>query len=172
MYVKELNTSHFTSLPKQFGARHFPKNPMQQFCNKPISWNEYLEKDGPEIYGEFYDKGFSQELIQPSSRMIYPGERIKFVFKSKCQHFSIPPHEQYVLLLVVDGSTRIPFEEESGKIWICETMINPGTRNIAVHYVDTLDNSNAKGIGVQKYKSSVGRTGMSFKGLCRWDVAS
>ena len=176
-FYRKFKPEFFTSSAEQFRERHFPKDAADQHCHPSLTWNEYifLSAQAPVLYDEFRGFGFSDRDIRPAAKTVQAGLPVIFELTTKCEHYTIPPHKQHVLVLYVDGVEIGLFEvDPAGKKWTCraggDILRRPGAE-VQVHYVDTIDGAPAVGLGWAEYARRKGRSGRTFRGLCMWKVA-
>ena len=113
-YHKKFSPECFTSSVEEFGRRHFPQNPEDQFIANPLSWEEFItmelrEGKRPTVCGGFKEEGFFEDSISPKlSRLddeviAQYGGRLTFSFTKTCQHVKVDLSKERLYIVTMEG---------------------------------------------------------------------
>ncbi|KAG5342685.1 hypothetical protein C0989_010653 [Termitomyces sp. Mn162] len=174
VYQQRFSPMWFTSSPREFGRTHFPEDPSYQLLSEddggPVSWEDYImEPAGPIVFKDFYRLNLWPTALQPSTSTIRGGTRVVFYVFKRCEHMSTNELDNYVYMISV-GNDQVPLEVVAEGGWGADVYIPRGSGEVSLFYVTTVNGQDAKGIGVRKLRSALGRTAMSFGGLAKWTV--
>ncbi|KAJ8076483.1 hypothetical protein AAF712_000158 [Marasmius tenuissimus] len=175
-YHPKFNPSWFISSNAEFGKRHYPEDPGYQLLTDEeggaVSWEDYIMvPEGPVIFTDFHDQNFSPHYLQPDVKYVQGGSNVSFHLFKHCEHMSTADADNYVFFLNTPGDTRTPLRSNTEGGWSATVYIPPGAGGeVSIFYVKEVNGQDAKGLGVQGFNASMGRTAMAFGGLCRWTV--
>lgn len=194
-YQKCFNPSMFTMSNDQFGLKHFPKDPAQQFREdgRVMSWEEFC-RGGPDggmerltVFGGCYDKhGIDELSFQPPQKHIrvrgVPGtQRVQFLFSTVCDHWDSVKKgigRPYTYVLSVggrDGRERknIPFRTNGRHWWLDIETRDLGCvgQTLNLYAVTSVGGQEGRGLTLREYEQAVGRKGMGFGGVAAWQLA-
>ena len=193
-YVKAFNPSQFTMSNNQFGLKHYPKDPAQQFREdeRIMGWEEFCRgglDGGAErltVYGGCVDThGIDEMTIQPPQKHIrlrgVPGtQRVQFLFSSLCEHYDpikLGKGRPYVYVLAVggrDGRDRknIPFRTNGRHWWLDLELRDLGCmgQSINLYAVTSIGGLDGHGLTIRDFEQAAGRKGMGFGGVAGWQL--
>ncbi|KAG6841900.1 hypothetical protein C0991_005630 [Blastosporella zonata] len=174
IYQQRFDARWFTSSPREFGRTHFPEDPSYQLISDddsgPVSWEDYImEPAGPTIFVDFYNLDLWPTALLPSTRTVQGGTRVFFSVFKRCEHMSTADSDNFVYLISV-GNERVALEVNSEGGWGADVYIPEGSSEVSLFYVTTVNNQDAKGIGIRALKNALGRAAMTFGGLAKWSV--
>lgn len=171
-YTQSFSPRFFTSSTAEFGKRHYPTDPSYQLLSEelggPVSWEDYiLAPEGPQLFRDFYAVNLSPEFLQPASQHLKKGQPASFHIFKRCQHMSTAEEDNYAYFLHHDNS-QIPLQRNAEGGWSVTIPIIRG--DVKLCHLQTLNGRDAKGITIQQFTSSIGRSAMSWQGLVAWSV--
>lgn len=194
-YVKKFDPSWFCMDNNQFGKKHYPSSPQEQFRTdgRVVSWDEYI-RGGPEgnyekvkIYtGCKEEHGLDEESFLPKRKHLQvrgapASQRVQFMFRKYCEHWDnerMGAGKPYVFLLDVGGRDgrerkKIPFQTNGDHWWVDVATQDLGCsgQTISVYALTTVDGKNARGWTPQQWEAAVGRKSMSWTGVAAWQLA-
>ncbi|KAG5653988.1 hypothetical protein H0H81_008570 [Sphagnurus paluster] len=164
----------FTSSPIDFVRTHYPEDPAYQLLSSdeggPVSWEDYImEPAGPTIFLDFYALSLWPAALQPPTRDIHAHTHVSFQLFKRCEHMSMAEADNFVFIISL-GKERIPLAPNDAGGWSADAYIPSGVQEVSLYSVTTVDGRDAKGFGLQAFKSALGRKAMTFGGLARWNV--
>ncbi|KAF8973237.1 hypothetical protein BDZ97DRAFT_1648680, partial [Flammula alnicola] len=171
VYEAKFAPQWFISSPVEFGRKHFPQDPAFQLTPEQTTWEEYiLAPEGPTITSDFQEFNLHPLLVEPSTKLIPEKRFTKFSVSKRCEHMSTTESDNYVFVISTSDKdfTAVPFNEEEGA-WTT-TVFTPRDGNVTLYAVHTVNNKDAKGLGVAGFTQAKGRKAMSFKGLASWTI--
>ncbi|KAL9001824.1 MAG: hypothetical protein Q9188_005212 [Gyalolechia gomerana] len=193
-YTKKLAPRHFTMGNNAFGLTHFPTNKtlFYRTDGRPqISWEEYIL--GPygssvaqpvTVYaGAAEEEGIAETSVHPAKLHIStePNMIIQFRFEKVCEHWhpvKNGPGEPYPYILSVSnpeasgGREFHVFDTDGAKWWVDieSRLLGKKGESVDLFFVNIVDGKSARGMGAGELRGSIGRKGMSFVGLAKWEL--
>ncbi|KAF8161122.1 hypothetical protein B0H34DRAFT_699560 [Crassisporium funariophilum] len=172
-YEAKLAPKWFISSPAEFGRRHFPTDPSYQLTPEEMSWDEYiLAPEGPTLTVHFDDFGFHPMLVHPPMKQIPNRQFIKFSMAKRCEHMSTAEIDNYVYVISTKERdfTPLVFDEEEQE-WSVNAF-TPRGGEVTLYAVETVNNEDAKGLGIAGFTKAKGRKQMTFIGMATWTVST
>ncbi|KAL8756633.1 MAG: hypothetical protein Q9184_004439 [Pyrenodesmia sp. 2 TL-2023] len=194
-YTKKFAPRHFTMPNNEFGLRHFPTNKslFHRTDGRPqISWEEYiLGPQGPAaaqpvtVYaGKAEEEGIAESSLRPSKLHIPTSSNmiIQFRFGRICEHWDPlrnGPGAPYPYILQINNPDarggkeyRVFDTDGQGKWWLDEQSRWLGAKgeSVDLYCVETVDGRSARGMGSEELRRAMGRKGMSFGGVAKWEL--
>lgn len=191
-YNKDFTPRYFTMSNNEFGLRHFPTNKSQFFRTdgRRMTWEMYITGDGgPEkccIFNVTKAEGFSDTKFLPVSRTIpvapskHSGPTVRFQFERICEHWDPIKHgpgKPYIFILGIHGvdgreDDYVPFET-NGFCWWADVppqkLGAPG-QGVTIYSVVTIGGGSGRGLSLDEYRLSKGRTAWSGEGVATWEL--
>jgi transglutaminase-like putative cysteine protease len=167
----KLNPTWFIASSLEFGRRHFPDDPSYQLTEEQSTWEEYImAPEGPKLTPEFTEFGLHPLLIEPATGDILEKRYTKFSVCKRCEHMSTSEADNYVFVLTTSDKefTPVTYNNEEGA-WIA-TIFTPRNGTVLLCIVDTVNQQDARGLGVAGFTKAKGRKAMSFKSLASWTI--
>ncbi|KAI4174849.1 MAG: hypothetical protein LQ348_006299 [Seirophora lacunosa] len=193
-YTQKFSPRYFTMGNNEFGLRHFPTNKSlfhRTDGRSQISWEEYIL--GPNgtsaalpvtIYsGVAEEEGISETKLRPSKLRIptSPNMIIQFRFENICEHWDPRRHgagAPYPYVLRVqnpharNGKEFLVFDTDGKKWWLDveSRLLGQKGQSVDLYIVTVVDGRSARGMGVEEMRMAIGRKGMSFGGVAKWEL--
>ncbi|KAF9474214.1 hypothetical protein BDN70DRAFT_885043 [Pholiota conissans] len=167
----KLNPTWFISSPLEFGRRHFPQDPSYQLTEEQTTWEEYImAPEGPKLTGDFANFGLDPVRIEPATNNILEKRYTKFSVCKRCEHMSTLEADNYVFALTTSDKDFTPLiYNDDEEAWIA-TIFTPRNGTVMLCTVDTVNQQDARGLGVAGFTKAKGRKAMTFKGLATWSI--
>lgn len=113
-YHKKFNPGCFTASVEEFGRRHWPENPADQFVPAPLSWEEFVtlemrEGKGPRVCSDFKEGGWDERAIVPKRDRLddefisRSGGKVVFEFRKTCQHVPVDLARERLYIVTIEG---------------------------------------------------------------------
>jgi protein disulfide-isomerase-like protein len=188
VYNKHFTPSFFTMSNDEFGIKHFPSNDAYFFRSdgKPQTWEKYMighvGAEPPQFAGAVEDHGLSATSFSPPQKRIpvNSGEVIRFQFSKVCEHWDHEKNGQgkpYCMILKINGvdgrkEDFVAFENNEFWWWAdvpAKDLGAPG-QGISVFAVTSVNGKDARGMSRREFLAKKGKCGMSFGGVCAWDL--
>lgn len=187
-YTKDFKPHQFTRPNDVFGATHFPSDDRHFFRDdgRIPTWEEYyigrVHGEPPVVYSNAHEEGILEQSMEPRERQIsvYSGESVRFQFSKVCEHWTSEAHgvgKAPLLILCTKGrdgrkDDNIPLETDGYWWWVDVPAIELGApgQSVSVMLVATMGGQSARGVTKSEYLAKKGRVGMSFVGICKWDL--
>ena len=178
----------------EFGLRHFPTNKNLFYRTDgraQIPWEEYIL--GPQgasaaqpvtVYpGVAEEEGLAETSVRPAKYHIptQPNMMIQFRFSRVCEHWDPVkngPGPAYPYILAIqnsDARNGREFEvfQTDGKSWWVDLesrLLGKKGDALNLYTVTTVGGSSARGMGSEELRRAIGRKGMSFGGVAKWEL--
>lgn len=187
-FNKVFAPTEFTSPNADFGLRHFPPDPKQQFREdgRTLSWEEYYVGKGTvervQTYCNTKEEGIKDESMEPSLKKIpvYSGQVTRIQFCKICPHWTSEKHgkgKPPLFVLKIHGQDgrkedMVPIETDGYWHWLDVNSRDLGApgQKIEILQITSVDNKDARGITAQQFLAARGKKAMSFSFLAQWDL--
>ncbi|KZT35413.1 hypothetical protein SISSUDRAFT_1051432 [Sistotremastrum suecicum HHB10207 ss-3] len=174
VFNKRFAPHHFTMTNIEFGKKHFPTQAEYQLREdgSVISWEEYImAPEGPPEFADFIPKGYAPELLLPQTRQIVGGYEHVFHLGKICPHRERRDwYDEYLLIVNTEGKNRIPMERDPEGGWTAVVYVPPGSGQVVIYDVATVDGQDAKGLDADTFRRLIGKKAMTFAGIAQFEV--
>lgn len=198
-FHKKFNPTMFTMSPLEFGRKHFPANPEDQYISTPLKWEEFAtleRREGARFksYNDIHNFGFDERSVIPSQRelsndFIAQNEgKICFSISKTCPHVKIDLSQERLYMITIDGvdtqfllSSPDPgarsseWESVTWKVildfWRDPALkgIDMDGRKVTLMYVKDFDGRSGVGLTREEWERKRGRVRMCWGGLGTWN---
>ncbi|KAI4122554.1 MAG: hypothetical protein LQ338_005749 [Usnochroma carphineum] len=192
-YTKRFAPRYFTMNNDEFGLRHFPTNKSLFYRTdgrNQVPWEEYIlgplnGQQGVTVYqGVAEEEGIAETSVRPARFHIpsSPNMIVRFRFSKVCEHWDPVrngPGKPYPYLLALadpdaggSGKEYRVFETDGRTWWLDVESRFLGRRgqSVDLYTVTTVDGRSARGMGAEECRRAIGRMGMSFGGVAKWEL--
>ncbi|SMR47668.1 unnamed protein product [Zymoseptoria tritici ST99CH_3D1] len=189
-FTKSFTPEWFSQSNNDFGLRHFPGEKAHQYRTdgRVMSWEEYIGGEGAACSALLYSGYIAEEgLLKPAFKptdgkivLAQQGPTVRFSFQKVCPHWDPVkngngPYYLYILVLESQSGAKgdkIPFDT-NGEVWWCDVptrdLGRPG-QSVSICAVTDFDGGKGRGLTKQRFLERLGRCGMAWGGVGKWDL--
>lgn len=190
-YTKKFAPRYFTMGNNEFGLKHFPTNKSLFYRTdgrSQISWEEYmlgpLGAEAVTVYaGDAEREGIDETSIRPTKLHIStePNTMVQFRFSKICEHWDPVrngPGKPYSYLLQLsnpnarNGKDLYVFDTDGRNWWVDveSRLLGAQGGSVSLFFVNIVDGKSARGMAPGELRAAIGRKGMSFGGVAKWEL--